>query len=279
MTDEGSRTTLRSYLADTGVPPEQFLEALDILKGEIRALLEDVRPAPAAIPPQDDPGENESIRCILEDIKARWVQQDRAKARAASPAPPPSAKSAGPEARPAPPPESGRITMETVILKAPGGARSQPRPPGPPPETLPPSPAAREESPAPFIRTEPPVPAAPPPAADDQPTMFIRAGTAPPPAPPPSAPPKEDSGEMLLETMVRTSGKRPPNAPVTERKEPAAPPASGDDQPTTFIRVGSPPPQQEPPKPPAKPPEDDEMSQTVIFRPDPLRGKGKGGPK
>jgi len=252
VTDEGSRTTLRSYLADTGVPPEQFLEALDILKGEIRALLDDVRPASAAIPPQDDPGENESIRRILEDIKARWAQQDRAKARAASPAPPPSVKSAVPEAPPSAPPESGRITMETVILKAPGGARSQPGPPGPPAET---------------------------PAADDQPTMFIQAGTAPPPAPPPSAPPKEDSGEMLLETMVRTSGKRPPNAPVTERKEPAAPPASGDDQPTTFIRVGSPPPQQEPPKPPAKPPEDDEMSQTVIFRPDQLRGKGKGGPK
>lgn len=223
MTDEGARTTLRSYLADTGVPPEKFLEALDILKGEIRALLEDVRPAPAAIPARDDPDENECIRGILEEIKARWARQDREKARAASPAPPPSPKPPEPEARPPAPLESGRITMETVILKAPGVARSQP------------------------------APAAPPPAADDQPTMFIRAETAKPPTPPPSAPPKEDGGEMLLETMVRTSGKRTPNAPVTERKEPAAPPAG--------------------------PPDDDGMDQTVIFRPDPLRGKGKGGPK
>ncbi len=256
MTDEGARTTLRSYLADTGVPPEKFLEALDILKGEVRALLEDVRPAPAAIPARDDPGESENIRRILEDIKARWALQDREKIRAASPAPPPSPKPPEPEARPSAPLESGRITMETVILKAPGVGRSQPRPPGPPAETHPATPAAREEQPAPFPRGETSMPAAPPPAADDQPTMFIRAGTAPP-APPPSAPPKEDSGEMLLETMVRTSGKRPPNAPVTERKEPAAPPA----------------------KPPAMPPEDDGMDQTVIFRPDPLRGKGKGGPK
>lgn len=252
MKDEGSRPTLRSYLADSGVPPEQFLEALDILKGEIRALLEDVHPAPAAPPTQDDPGENESIRRILDDIKARWAQQDRAKARPASPAPPPSVKSAVPEAPPAVPPESGRITMETVILKAPGGARSPPRPPGPPAET---------------------------PAADDQPTMFIQAGTAPLPAPSPSAPPKEDSGEMLLETIVRTSGKRPPNAPVTERKEPAAPPTPADDQPTTFIRVGTAPQPQEEPKPAAKAPEDDEMAKTMIFRPDQLRGKGKGGPK
>ncbi len=278
MTEEGARTTLRSYLADTGVPPEKFLEALDILKGEVRALLEDVRPAPAAIPARDDPGESENIRRILEDIKARWALQDREKIRAASPAPPPSPKPPEPEARPSAPLESGRITMETVILKAPGVGRSQPRPPGPPAETHPATPAAREEQPAPFPRGEIPVPAAPPPAADDQPTMFIRTGTSLPPVPPPSAPPKEDGGEMILETMVRTSGKRPPNAPVAERKEPAAPPASADDQPTAFIRVGSLPPQ-EPPKPPARPPDDDGMDQTVIFRPDPLRGKGKGGPK
>jgi hypothetical protein len=194
--------------------------------------------------------ENEIIRRILEDIKARWVEVDRAKARAASPAAPP-VKSAVPETPPAASPEAGRITMETVILKAPGGARSQPRPPGPPAETLPP----------------------PEMDAGDRPTAFIRV------EPPPSAHPGEAGGEMLLETMVKTSGERPTRMPVPERKEPAAPPVSGDDQPTTFIRVGSPPPQQVPPKSPAKPPEDDEMSQTVIFRPDPLRGKGKGGPK
>ncbi|HEY5997064.1 MAG TPA: hypothetical protein VIU29_08575, partial [Candidatus Deferrimicrobiaceae bacterium] len=73
MKDEGSRPTLRSYLADSGVPPEKCLEALALLNEEIRALLDDVRPAPAAPPPPADATENDNIRRILEEIKARWV--------------------------------------------------------------------------------------------------------------------------------------------------------------------------------------------------------------
>ncbi len=70
---------------------------------------------------------------------------------------------------------------------------------------------------------------------------------------------------MLLETIVKTSGGRPPAPPGT----------APDDQPTTFLRVEPPP--APPKKPGEKPSGEEDIEKTVMFKPDRLKGKGKGG--
>lgn len=247
MKDEGSRPTLRSFLADSGVPPEKFLEALEILRDEIRALLDEPRPRPAQAAQSLSPSENDEIRRILEDIKVRWVRQDREKSRGVEPAVPAGGAPEKPPAAPGRPPgaapDTGRIVVETVILSGPGGGRVPPRSPAPPRE----APAASEAASKP--------PEAPPPAADpadEQPTTYIRTTPAPaapvPPAPP--GPPPQGNEDFLLETVVKSSRGAPGAAPA---KEPASPPAGPGDE--------------------------DDMAKTVILRPDQVRQKGKGGPK
>lgn len=207
MKDEGSRTTLRSRLADSGVPPEKFLEALDIVQDEIRALLESAgSAAPASLSaPAAEASENDTIRRILEELKARWIQQDRAKARAeASPSPPPTpaATPPAPQAPPAVSRDADRITLETVVLKGPAGGRAPLRPSAeeqaeePLLETIAKRPGGTPAGARPPQRSEPPPPPGP---EDDQPTTFIGTGQ---PAPPPETAEKGPEEDDLAKTVI-----------------------------------------------------------------------------
>lgn len=263
MKGHDSRRDLLSFLTASGISPEAFLEALDILKEDIRAALlpnEGERPgAPPAMP--GGTAEEEVISRILEGIAARWALEEET-AREQPPAPaapagdpllqtvvkpggaprPPPCEPAAPAVPPAAPsPESprvgaappaqgrevGKITTETVILKAPSAS------PGPP---------------------SPSRPHAPPPA--DQPTTILRIGQPPPPTPPGTKAAGEDD---LLRTVV----KPPKGGPFT-------PPP--DDRPTTILRTG--PGEEQSQSPPAT--GEDDLSKTVILTPEQLKRKGKG---
>jgi hypothetical protein len=201
-------------LSSSGIPPEKFLEALEIMRQEIRATLDAGEAPPSPVPPRLDEGaENEEIRRILEDVMARWAREDRAKAHAAADVPP------------AAPPDGGRITMETVILRPSSSRR-----------------ASGDEEPSP-----------------DKSTTFVRAAPNAPTASPPSAFPNEQGGDMLLETIVKTSRERSPGAGGAAPKEPS--PAMPPDAPSG---------------PSVLPGEEDDLAKTVVLRPDQLKGKVGG---
>jgi len=251
MKDHSTRPTLSSFLAASGISPETFFQAIDILLEEERKSLEGgaapAPPPPAMMPPQDRGAENDAIRRILIDISARWKREDRAKReeRPESTLPWPSSPGG----------DAGGIRVETVVLKGAAADNASPK-------IEPTSPSAPEGQPAATLRREP-TPSTPFP--DDMPTIILRSG--PPPASMPAA-----AGESLR----AGPGNRMERLPET-----------AEDQPTTFLQVGRPAGLAQPhsPVPPVETAGEDDLAKTVILRPDRLKGKGKekekekGGPE
>lgn len=212
MKDHGSRPTLLSFLAASGISPEAFLQAIDILLEEARASLEGgaaPAPQPPAMGPPPDPGaENDAIRRILADISARWKREDRAKREERPESPTPGLSSPGGDA--------GGIRVETVVLKGMAADRASPK-------IAPTPPSAPEGQPAPVPGREP---APQGPSPDDMPTIILR------PAPPPSAPAPAAAEEQPTTFLQvgRSDGAAHPRPPA-----PAAEPPEDEDLAKTVI--------------------------------------------
>lgn len=292
MKNRDDNPDLRSFLAASGISPETFLQALDILREELRRMLSarpavpDAAPLPApASHGRSEAGaeEDAAILRALDAFAARWDSADAAvsevpsssaaqaeddllrtvvKPRGAGPpaAPPPEAP---PAAASAGGRDAARITTETVILRPPSSPREAPASPGRPP--VPPGPAAVPPDDQPTgIRGVEQAPAATQGARDALLETVVRIPKSGPAARPedrPPAPPGtagRSAEDDLLATVVRTPGRGPVGPPG-----PAAPPAAGKDRP--------------PVPPPAGAAEDeDDLGKTVILRPGQVKGKGKG---
>jgi hypothetical protein len=212
MKDRVSRPKLHSFLTASGISPEVFLEALELLRDEARDFLATgTAPAPPPreeIPLQDAAAEDDAIRKILAEIYARWKQEERTKRTDKAPAPPaaPPAPAGG---------EDDRITLETVILGRAPGPKDRPEPAGPP-------------------RV--------PPSDDEQPTTILRIGQSPSAtaareeaasasAKPPVAP-ERVGGEEEPTVFLKVD---PPGVPPQRTEEPPAEPPGEDDVAKTVI--------------------------------------------